>query len=403
MLPSDAASLEAHCLAAVTRVRPIAEAHARDADRDSTLHPAVVAAMRAEGLFGLVAPREVGGAGAPTLTQLAAFETMAHAEPSAGWSWMIGAITTAMMGAYLGEVAVARIFDAGMPIAAGLHMPMGRARPVRGGFEISGRWGFGSGIRHADWVFTAAAIESDAPPAGPPPMILVAVPANRVRVEPTWDTTLLRGSGSNHYRMEAVFVDEAFTCPYPAPPRRRGGSFFELPFIALVAAAHIGFALGVAQRALDEVADNVAPRRVRIWSQELLRDGNGFRLEFGRASMQLAAARSLGREMLGSISARMEVGGVLDAADWSATRATTTYATEVAAQVTTFAFRAGGASSLGAGSVLERCLRDIHAALQHVSASDEAYDFATRVRLGEPLAHPFYLPRPKRAAASAAA
>ena len=63
----DDASIESRFLAAVARVRPVAEAHAAASDQGATLHPAVLAAMRAEGLFGLVAPREVGGAEARPL------------------------------------------------------------------------------------------------------------------------------------------------------------------------------------------------------------------------------------------------------------------------------------------------------------------------------------------------
>jgi alkylation response protein AidB-like acyl-CoA dehydrogenase len=287
---------------------------------------------------------------------------------------------------------------------------MGQARPVPGGFEISGRWGFGSGIRHADWILTAAVIQGGGPPAaapagaaaGLPPMVLFAVPAERAQIEATWDTTMLRGSGSHHYRMEAVFVDEAFTAPYPAAPRLRGGAFFELPFAALVAASHIGFALGVAQRALDEVADGVAPHRIRIWSREPLRAGSGFRVDLGRAGAQLASARAFSREVIGAVTARVETGEALGSQDWARVRSAIAHATEVAAEVTTFAFRAGGSSALGASSVLERCFRDVHAALQHAAASDEAFDFAARVRLGDAPQVPLHLPRPRVVTARAA-
>lgn len=392
-------SIEARLLAAVERVRPLAEARAEVADRERTLCPEVVAAMRAEGLWGFAAPREVGGDGAGPLAQLAVVEAMAHAEPSAGWALMIGGLLTAMMGAYLGDAGVRRVFRDGMPITAGLQVPMGRAARVRGGFEVSGRWGFGSGIRHAQWVFTPVVIDGEAPVHGMPPMTLVAVPIEQVVIEPTWTTSLLRGTGSEHYRLEGVFVEEALTCPYPAAPRLRGGAWLELPFVAEVAAVHIGFALGVARRALDVVADESAPRRVLGWTQTLLREDGAFRTEYGRAWTELAAARALTREVIAEADACVEGGGALDPAGWARVRTTITHATEVAARTAAFALRAGGASSMGEKSVLERCFRDLHGALQHIAASPDAYDFATRVRLGDPPQHLFYLPRPRVAAA----
>lgn len=395
MSRSAASSIESRLLAAVARVRPVAVAHAEASDREGTLHPAVVAAMRAEGLFGFVAPREVGGDDAPPLVQLAVVEAMAHADPSAGWSLMIGGVLTGMMGAYLGEETVRRIFRDGMPVTAGHQVPTGRAAAVPGGYEVTGRWAFGSGVRHADWVFSPAVVDTGAPPQGMPAMVMVAVPVDRVEVEATWTTALLRGSGSEHYRLESVFVEEAFTCPFPAAPRLRGGPAFELPFVALVAAVHMGFALGVAQRALDEVADQSAHRRVLAWPQKLLREDGAFRVDFGRTAAEISAARALAREALAAATERVEQGGALDARDWASLRSAITHVTEVTARATAFALRAGGASSMGEKSVLERCFRDAHGALQHIAASDDAFDFATRVRLGESPEHLFYVPRPR--------
>ncbi|MEZ4293850.1 MAG: acyl-CoA dehydrogenase family protein [Polyangiaceae bacterium] len=322
---------------------------------------------------------------------------MSHADPSAGWSLLIGALSSAMLGAFLGEGAVREVFRGRVPVSAGLQVPMGRAVKVDGGFEVSGRWGFGSGIRHAEWVVAPAFIDTGAPPEGMPAMMMAVLPAGRVTVEHTWETTLLRGSGSDHYRVEGARVEDAFVVPYPAAPRLRGGVWFELPFVALVSPVHMAFALGVAQRALDEVAEVAAPRRIRAWSQRLLREDGAFRVRFGRMSAALSAARAMAREVTGEMTLRVERGGVLDARDWARVRTAVTYVTETAAEVATFALRAGGASALGPKSVTERCFRDAHAALLHVAASEEAYDFATGARLGEEAFYPMHLPRPRAA------
>lgn len=383
--------LEARLLASVARVRPIAEAHADASNEAATLHPAVVDVMKQEGLFALAAPREVGGQGADGRTQLVVYEAMAHADPSAGWALMIGAIMNGMMGAYLPEAGTRVIFAEGMPTSAGLQVPTGKARRVPGGFEVTGRWAFGSGIRHASWVYTAATIEGPAE-GGPPAFLQFAAPVKRVTIEDTWNTAFLRGSGSNHYRMEAVFVEEAFTCPYPAAPRRRGGAYFELPFIAMVTPGHIGFALGVARRALEEITA-IAPRRIKAWNGEALSAQSSFRVELGRRRAALDAACALAREVVEMSMQRAEAGAPLSPEDWAAVRAATTYTTEVAAEVTSFAFRAGGSSAIYAGTVLERCFRDIHAAAQHIAATDDAYDYAARVRMGETPFNPLLLPR----------
>jgi alkylation response protein AidB-like acyl-CoA dehydrogenase len=57
-------------------------------------------------------------------------------------------------------------------------------------------------------------------------------------------------------------------------------------------------------------------------------------------------------------------------------------ATDVAIDVASLAFRAGGGSALYDSSDLQRCLRDIHAAAQHFVVSDAAYEALGKMRMG---------------------
>ena len=53
-------------------------------------------------------------------------------------------------------------------------------------------------------------------------------------------------------------------------------------------------------------------------------------------------------------------------------RSVATFATDVAVDVTTQAFRHSGGTALYATNVLQRCLRDINVAAQHLMVSDTA-------------------------------
>ena len=287
-------------LALVERVRPTALAHADASERGRTLARPVVEALRESGLFAMAVPRALGGVECDPLTQLEVFEAMARADTSAGWSLMIGALTTALAGAYLPAAGRAAVFATPHPICVGLQQPVGVARRVPGGYVLTGRWPFGSGVRHADWVLSGAVVEPEptAAPAGPPEMITAAVPADRVQIEDTWDAAGLRGSGSDHYRMEGVFVTEDFVYTFPTAARRAGGPLFGLPLIAVLTPAHVGFALGTARRALDEIID-LAPRRQKIWTRLPLGGHAAFHMDLGRAEARLGAARAYAFEVIG--------------------------------------------------------------------------------------------------------
>lgn len=382
-------------LTAVERVRSVALAGAEEAEHSRTLPAATVTALLEAGLFTVGAPRELGGAECDPLTQVEVFEAMSRIDTSAGWCLLIGAMSTALAGGYLGDRAVARIFQGSWPIAAGLISPAGTAERVPGGYRVSGRWAFGSGIRHSSWVFTGAVVVAPGAPAeGPPPMINLAVPTQQVTIEDTWHVSGLKGTGSCHYSMADVFVEDEFTCPFPLAPARRGGPLFRLPLIALLTPAHVGFALGVARRALDEIAATAGSKQ-RLWSQAPLLRHGPFHMDLGRAQARLTAARALAFEALGSAWTTTLGGGALSVEQWSSIRLAATYATEIAAEVTTVAYRHGGGGALYASSPLQRCFRDIHAATQHVAATDDAYEFAGKALLGIAEPHPMMSPRPE--------
>jgi alkylation response protein AidB-like acyl-CoA dehydrogenase len=383
-------------LAAVQELRAVVQAHAAEAERLRTLAPAVVAAIRSSGLHGFAVPLELGGGGFASRIQLEVIEAMTRIDTSAGWSLMISAMEAAFAGAYLPQAGASEVFGGGLPTCAGLLAPSGTLLAVEGGFRVHGRWAFGSGVRHADWIVTTGVVQSTAA-TGTPVMRTIVVPAAAIVIEDTWHSAGLRGSGSEHYRIEEVFVPEARTFPFPAAAALRGAPIFDLPFTALLAPAHAGFALGVGRAALDALCTSAA-KRTRIWSGAVLGTHAAFHTDLGRAQAKLRAARALAYEVADLLEQRSGAGLALSDDDWSSVRTMVTHATEVAVEVATFAFRAAGASALYEHNPVQRIFRDAQASAQHIAATEEAYEFAGRVMLGTVPPHPLLAPRPARPA-----
>ena len=105
----------ADLLAAVEALRAIATAHAHESERDRTLAPPIVAALRASGLLGFTVPAVLGGGERGPRAQLEVIEAMARIDTATGWSLMISAMLSAMAGAYLPEPGVREVFAAGIP------------------------------------------------------------------------------------------------------------------------------------------------------------------------------------------------------------------------------------------------------------------------------------------------
>ena len=252
-------------LSAIEALRAIATAHAPDSERARTLAPPVVAALRVSGLLGFSAPAALGGGEHGPRVQLEVIETLARIDTATGWSLMISSMLSAMAGAYLPEAGAREVFAGGIPTCAGLLFPSGMLRRTAGGFRASGRWGFGSGIRHAEWIVTSAVVPpAEGAPPGPPEMHTIVVPVRDVVIEDTWHSAGLRGSGSEHYRLDDCFVPEQRAFAFPDAAARRGGATFDLPFVALLAPVHAGFVLGAARAAIDAIAQ-AAPARMKAW------------------------------------------------------------------------------------------------------------------------------------------
>jgi len=400
-LPSDVP------LAAVAALRELASAHAAQSERLRTLAPPVVAALRVSGLLAFTVPEELGGGGHGPRAQLEVIEAMARIDTATGWSLMISSMLAAIAGAYLPDEGLREVFASGTPTCAGLLVPSGSLSSVPGGFRATGRWAFGSGIRHAEWIVTGAVLQraehaSDAVSAAQPPELrTIVVPAREVVIEDTWHAAGLRGSGSEHYRMEDVFVPKARSFPFPGAPALRGGPTFDLPITALLGSVHAGFALGAARAALDALRE-VASVRTKLWSGIALGAHAAFHMDLGRADAKLRAARALACEASDLLEQRSQERRRLTLEDWRSARLAVTYANEVAAEITTFAFRAGGASALYETSPLQRLFRDAHAAAQHIAATDDAYEFAGRLLLGISAPHPLLAARPARPKAHSA-
>ena len=280
-------------LAAVEGVREIVTSHADEAEAMATLPPATVDALMASGLLTLKLPTVLGGAEADPVTQVEVIEALSAMEPSAGWCTMIGATGIGLPAAFLAEEAIAHLFAGGhIPTAAIVAMPTGQAIPVEGGYRVSGRWSFVSGVRHAQWITAGVRVvrAGDAPPE----QRMMVFPAAAAQIHDNWQVAGLQGTGSCDVSLTEYVVPDAFTWePLHAQPQR-GGPLYRLGLPGFVANEHAAFALGVGRCALETVmALARSKRRGFTPSPSHLEARPAFQRAVGVGDLRLRAARAL--------------------------------------------------------------------------------------------------------------
>lgn len=380
MFPADPAARRRALLEIVERVAPVLAAGADTAERDCTLPPATVEALESSGLLGLKTPAVLGGAEADPITQIDVLEEVSRIDASTGWCLAVGATTVGLPAAFLPDEGLADMLAGGrLPRTAGVVMPAGTATPVDGGYRVTGRWSFASGIRHAEWAGVGVRIAGD--PARAREHRIVMVPSSAVTVHDNWRVAGLEGTGSCDISLADVFVPERLTWDLDMAPPRRGGRLYHLGFPAFVANEHAAFAIGIARRTLDEVAGLAGSRR-RGPARTLLADRPAFQRALAEDDLRLRAARALVVEVYEDAWRRVEAGEALAPRDQAVLRAAAVHTTEVAVGVVTRAFRHAGGAAIFRDGVLQRCLRDVNAAAQHFVVSDSAYEAHGQALLG---------------------
>jgi alkylation response protein AidB-like acyl-CoA dehydrogenase len=309
-------------------------------------------------------------------------EALGRGDAATAWTVMTGA-TTGLLAAYVPEATAREVFGAPEVVPAGVFAPLGRARRVPGGYRVSGRWPFTSGVDNATVRLGGAMVTEEAASEGrgatPELRSFLFSPEDTVVLD-TWRTAGLRGTGSHDMVVEDEFVPEGrTTCVLTDRPWAEG-PLYRFSLFGLLALGVGAVGLGIARAALDEVKRLAGDKR----------QGRRALAETERAQIRIAAAEGQLR------AARAFVRTAIDVT-WGAPQVTpeqkaelrlaATHAASVAASVVDAAYHLGGGAAIYDASPLQRCFRDVHTLTQHVMVAEPSLRPIGRLQLGLPTDH----------------
>jgi len=376
-------------LDAVESLRGVFLAGSDEGEAAGTLPQSTVDAIYDSGLFSFKTPQVLGGAEADAMIQMDVIEAASRIESAAGWCLMIGAGSLSGMAAFLPNEAIDEIFVGGTaPKTAGVAAPTGKATLVEGGYRVSGRWAFASGIRHSQWVGFGAMVADGNSTLQ---QVRMVVPTSQVQIHDNWDVLGLRGTGSCEFSLSDVFVPQRFTWGGTEAKPLRGGPNFLLGRPGMQTTGHCGFALGVGRRALDaDAVTELAKQKKRGYrgNEVLVADRGSFQRFLGESDLRLRAAKALCMETIEEAWESVCQGITPPPPLQIRLRASGTYSTTEASDIVSQAFRFGGGTAMYNSHILQKCLRDINASAQHQMVSDRAYENHGQFILGFPGANP---------------
>ncbi len=350
----------AHALAPRLRER------AEEAQNLRRVPDATMADYDAAGFIRLAQPARFGGyeLGWDILCEIT--QILAAADGSQAWIARIMADHAQMVSTFPAKAQDDVWAADNMAHVSAAFDPVGRARPVDGGFLFSGRHGFSSGIDHAQWIICGGFITRGDKLDGPH---FFLVPRSDVTIIDDWHTIGLEGTGSKSFEVKEVFVPEhrrldgararvgegpgvaVNTAPVYKTPR---GGITSTGFAAL--------AVGMAQGVLQEWLTYTTPRKSRGIP---VAEQPGTQVVAARASAEIDAAEAL---YLGTIRRAMvvlEAGGKLSEMDLMTSRRNVAFACKLALKAGTRLFNAAGGRALFRGNGIERQYRNLLGAVSH--------------------------------------
>lgn len=375
-------------VARTTALKPLLAAHAREAEDLRRPVDAVWQKLRDTGMFYHFVPKAYGGLEFDLDTFVDAMLPLGEGCASTGWvaafcvehNWML---------AQFPKAAQDEIFGGGWPyiIAPGVTAPPGRAEPVDGGYRVTGRWKWGTGVMHADWILATGMVPGESPPR----MLFFAMPAQDVQVIDTWEMAGMAGTGSNDIVATEVFVPEhrMIDMGHMREGRAPGALLHDsaifrmpmLPFLGITAAIP---AVGLARSAVAAFRERLD---LRIVHGTTTKQGEkpAAQMRLAEADMHARTAEILLRDAARQCMDLGRKGGPFTPEERIHLRVQIAFVMDASRRAIRMVCEGAGSSAQALSSPLQRALRDINVMSSHIVYDlDLALELQGRALVGLP-------------------
>jgi indole-3-acetate monooxygenase len=369
-------------------MRDLVRAEAEESERIRTLTAAIVDEMWSSGLMAAFNPVAAGGVEPSFTEMIGTWIEMAWQDGSFGWIGIANLPSSFAAAAYLPDAGFAEVFTAhgNRVTLGGQFFPNGQGTAVEGGYQLTGSWSFGSGTGHSEYIAAGFLPMENGEirwiSEGFPDMQVAVVPREEITFNDGWYVQGLKGTGSYDYSATDVFVPASRTFPlFVREPHRGRSPATRMGLMAVTAAGHASWALGVAKSMLDDVQE-LAATKFRMSDMASLASRPTFQKGLAHHVAAWRAARLLVLDAFTSAEAAVAAGEDLTPALRADMRAAAVYATDVARAAAEWAHLVAGTSSIREGTRLERAFRDMYTGTQHAFISEKVAIDAAQIWLG---------------------
>jgi 3-hydroxy-9,10-secoandrosta-1,3,5(10)-triene-9,17-dione monooxygenase len=339
--------------------------------------PETLRDLHARGLLRILQPKRRGGMEFDYVAYVDVPAEIARGCASTAWNLANFAVHHWMLALYH-ERAQEEVWgpDPDALIASGIAFAQGRGARVDGGFIISGRWNFSSGVNLADWNMLAATVREGERVVD---YRMCLLHKSQYEVIDDWQVLGMRSTGSMTVTANDVFVPEHRSlCMLDA----RGGDGFpgarvnpnplyRVPLSALGGYGIGAVAVGNAQAAL-ELACAAVKERSTSYTAMKMRDFQAVQLRIGAAGSKIDAARLVLRNECLEAQETAKRNCIADAQTKLRSKRNLAYAVNLCTEAVDLLHALAGANGIYDNYPVQRIFRDAHALAGHFSFSFDA-------------------------------
>jgi len=325
-----------------------------------------IEALESAGLFDVLPPKRVGGAGATMATQLAVAAQLGTACASTAWvqtllnvaTWGSSRASTEAQQEIFGDTSrPARVF--------GVLAPTGTAVPVEGGYRVNGSWGFASGGFHGTWGAGGVLVHDEQ--GNVVGVGMATMRAAELRFLDTWYVAGMKGTNSTTFVAEDVFVPghrvaiglgERGEVDYPTEPSD------SWPMGTVLALVLVGPMLGAARAALEIVVTKAAGKPISYTSYTAATASQVAVTDIARAALDIDSAWMHAFDAANYVDA-CGAGAPRDLAAEARYRGACGYLTDRLRGAVDTLMNVGGAGSFASANPLQRVWRDLNVGSRH--------------------------------------
>jgi 3-hydroxy-9,10-secoandrosta-1,3,5(10)-triene-9,17-dione monooxygenase len=347
---------------------PLLAGRAQKCEDARVLLPENEKLLHEAGLFRYHQPKRFGGMELPFVAVVDLVAELARGCPSTAWNvgnlgchhWILG---------YYAPETQHEIWDANpdVLIASSIALAAGRGRKVDGGFVVSGKWPFSSGVDNSDWNMLAVTVfENDAAVD----WRLCIVPKSDYKVIDTWYAMGMVGTGSKDIEVSEVFVPERRALQltkcrggleHPGAALNNG-PLFRVPIVASAGHPLSATALGAAEGALQHVIHSFKTR-IGTYTGAKVSEFQAVQIKIARARALVDSARYLMRESAITFHEKENLG----LEEKLRLRIQNTLGVMQSREAVETLWSCYGANAIYIRDPLQRFLRDVQAINQHFS------------------------------------